>query len=188
MRGAAPSVVCPRCGNESPPSGAGRFMTCAKCGMSIDAQAGERQQAVRGRVKEKPETEIDPSLPRTPSKFPFALSLAALVAILGIAIGAVVYVRSRPPELSDEQRENLAYVKQMQAAYRTLWDSTPAVHESVACRHLADVVARPCKPTVNVDVLALDQAVLALAQPGAPFACVNAVTAFTQSRIDAKCD
>jgi hypothetical protein len=188
VRFAAPSVICPRCGHESPPSGAGRFMTCAKCGMSIDAQADERQQAVRGRVKEKPEIEIDPSLPYTPSKFPLLLSLAALVAVLGIAVGLIVYVRTRPPELSDKERTNLQAVKQMQQAFRTLWDATPDVHQSIACRHLEEVVARPCKSTVDVSLLAIDVAVLALAQRDSPFACVNAVTVFLESRVLAKCD
>jgi hypothetical protein len=163
-------------------------MTCAKCGMSIDAQADERQQAVRGRVKEKPEIEIDPSLPYTPSKFPLIRALVAFTVVLGLVVGAIVYVRTRPPELSDKERTNLQAVKQMQEAFRTLWDATPAVHQSIACRHLEEVVARPCKSTVDVSLLAIDQAVMALALPESPFQCVDAVTAYLESRVAAKCD
>lgn len=187
MRFAAPSVVCPRCGHESPPSGAGRFMTCAKCGMSIDAHAGERQEAVRGRVKEKPEIEIDPTLPAKPSKFPlgFAIALALLVA------GGVVYLAfeiraRRAAAVVERQRINLRAAEQLQQAFVTLWTKKPSDRESPSCRMLFDKVTRPCLPTVDPSKLRFEEAVLAIDPPSA--SCADALEIVSRSRIDARCD
>lgn len=187
MRGAAPSVVCPRCGNESPPSGAGRFMTCAKCGMSIDASAVERQHAVRGRVKERPEVEIDPALPPKPSKFPLGPAIALAVLVIGGATTAAYILVLQPGGASDAQRENLRVVKVKQEAFATLWDSFPDAHQWTACKHLKEVVDRPCKSTVDASRLAFEDAAVALAGPSRQ-SCADAVTVFLQSRTDAKCD
>lgn len=120
MRGAAPSVVCPRCAHESPPSGAGRFMTCAKCGMSIDSNAGERQESVRGRVREKPEIEIDPTLPVRPSTFPLALAISIALFVTVGGAGIVAYIMMKPAKVTDEQTENLRAVESMQKAFAQL--------------------------------------------------------------------
>lgn len=155
--------------------------------MSIDAQAGERQESVRGRVREKPEIEIDPSLPHEPSKFPlaFAITLAVFVTLGGA--GAVAYFMMKPDGITDEQRANMRTVEAMQKAFQQVFDSMPNAYRSRSCRMLLEIVRKPCLPTVKPDKLAFDQAVLAVGQPDVP-ECSNAVGAYSKSRFDAKCD
>lgn len=168
-------------------------MTCAKCGISIDSSAGEKQEAVRGRVKEKPEVVIDPSLPNAPSKFPLVPAILAIVVLLGGIVGVIAYRELRPPELTEEQRARIAALAKAQKAWGTLWDESPLAHQWFSCRHLDEVVRRPCKDTVDPSKLAFEPAMLALATPDSELfpdskACGDAVLRFLKSRIDARCD
>lgn len=154
--------------------------------MSIDANAGERQERVR-RPKEKPrrqDIEIDSTLPRTPSKFPL---VPALIALFVVAIGGGVFayrMTVKSDEITPQQRANLDAVRRMQDAFNTLWDSTPTARDTPSCRVLIELIRRPCRKTVDVTKLAVDEAVIAIG--GA--SCVSAVEAYSRSRIDAKCD
>lgn len=188
MRGAAPSVVCPRCAHESPPSGAGRFMTCAKCGMSIDSNAGERQESVRGRVREKPEIEIDPTLPVRPSTFPLALAISIALFVTVGGAGIVAYIMMKPAKVTDEQTENLRAVESMQKAFAQLWDASLGAHDAPSCRMLAEIVRKPCRVTVKPSLLAFDEAFVAISTADKARTCVSAVEAFSRSRFAADCD
>lgn len=187
MRGAAPSVVCPRCGHESPPSGAGRFMSCAKCGMSIDSQAEPPQERVR-RPTETPEVEVevDPTLPPTPSKFPFIPALVALLVVTGIAIygGSRMMANRRD---AAKERENLHTVELMQQAFSEAIARLAEHPPTGACKVLLEIVQRPCLSTVEPEKLDFDEAVLALTTDNAS-ACVDAVEHVSRSRVDAHCD
>lgn len=162
-------------------------MTCATCGMSIDSRAGERQEAVRGRVREKPEIEIDEALPRRPSTFPFVPALGALVVILGGIVAFAMY-RSRPEDADERtRREKREMLATMQRAFDELWTTAPKAAEIAECRELRDLVHRACAASVNLDELAFDQAVLGIASPTAA-SCQRATSAFAASRIAAKCE
>lgn len=161
-------------------------MTCAKCGMSIDAQADERQETVRGRVKEKPEIEIDPSLPQTPSKFPLGLAIAIAVLVCGGVAFVAYSLRDKPGEITDEQRERAKTTAAMQKAFVELWDTMPEAHSVESCRMLFELVTRKCLPTVDPTLLAFDKALIAIGMKSPD--CVSAVGAFSKSRFDAKCD
>jgi hypothetical protein len=163
--------------------------------MSIDARAEERQEAVRGRVKEKPETEVDPTLPVAPSKFPLAPAITGAVLVT-IGIGVTVYMLQMRSanELTEAQQRNVATVEAAQKAFTKLWDETPLTHRWFACRHLHDVVTRPCNPTVKPSSLEFEPAVLALSTPEDPSApsvasaCSAAALVFLESRANASCD
>lgn len=165
-------------------------MTCGTCGMSVDSRAGERQEAVRGRVREKPEIEIDEALPRRRSTFPFVPALGALVVVLGGIVAFAMY-RSRPEDPVDTHDLTLREKKQqfatLQRAFDELWATAPKAAEIAECRELRDLVHRPCDPAVNLAELAFDQAVLGLAEPTAA-SCQRATSAFAASRVAAKCE
>jgi hypothetical protein len=185
VRFAAPSVVCPRCGNESPPSGAGRFMTCAKCGMSIDSGAAERQEAVRGRVKEKPEIEIDPTLPPTPSRFPLGVAIA--IAFLVAAGVVIVAYEVRQRRTTVAQQRNLDLLHELAAGVRKVWDTKPRAQQSPACVRVFELTQETCLPSVVTEKLAFPDAIAAITSED-PEDCVQAVEIFARSRFDAKCD
>lgn len=153
--------------------------------MSIDANAGERQEAVRGRVKEKPEIEIDPALPMTPSKFPLAPAIA-LAVLVTAAIPVAVYI-SRRDGLTDEQRANVHATESKQRAFMELYASMRSAHDQPACAKLLEVVTKPCLPGVDVSLLEFDRAAYALGSIS-PSACSIAAAEFSTSRIDAQCD
>jgi len=188
VRGAAPSVVCPRCGNESPPSGAGRFMTCAKCGMSIDSNAGERQEAVRGRVREKPEVVIDPTLAPTPSKFPLGFAITVAVFVAGGIAFLAYELAMRKPDDAAEQRENQRILAAKQKAFAQVVEKKVIALDSPSCKMLVEIVMKPCLPTVNPYVLAFDNAIAAIDAAERTRTCVSAVETFSRSRIDGHCD
>jgi hypothetical protein len=156
--------------------------------MSIDAQADERQEAVRGRVKEKPEIEIDPSLPHAPSKFPLALAISLAVLVTVGVVFAIYALSQQPGELTDAQRENTITAKRMQDAFVELWDTMPEAHRSKSCVMLVEIVRKPCLPTVDPTKLAIGDAALAITAPGDPADCSTAVGVYSKSRFDAKCD
>ena len=163
-------------------------MTCAKCGMSIDSNAGERQQSVRGRVKEKPEIEIDDSLPFKPSTFPLALAISIAVLVIGGAVFVMYGLRSQRASITDAQKQNLKMVEQMQKAIGQVWDASLAAHDAPSCRMLVEIVRKPCLPTVDPALLAIDEVVVALARSDTSKTCVSAVETYSKSRFTAKCD
>ena len=156
--------------------------------MSIDARAEERQEAVRGRVKEKPEIEIDPSLPTAPSKFPLVPAIIATVVLLGGIVGLIAYRQSRPPEIPAEQRARVEAWEQRQKEWAATWDVEVLPRLWFECRHLDEVVRRPCNPTVIASKLAFEQAMQALVQQDAQKACREATLEFLSSRLEARCD
>jgi hypothetical protein len=155
--------------------------------MSIDANAGERQESVRGRVKEKPEIEIDPTLPVKPSKFPlgFAIALALLVA------GGVIYLAyeiraRRAAAIVERQRLDVRAAEELQKAFVALWEKKPDARESPSCAILFDKVTKPCLPTVDPSKLRFEEAVLAIEQQSP--SCADALEIVSRSRFEAKCD
>lgn len=159
-------------------------MTCAKCGMSIDVQAGERLEAVR-RPRAAPEIEIDPALPPTPSRFPLIPALLAL----GVVVGGVVFLVARradpPAGPSPAEQAKLRDLEKLEAAFDALWTEQAAAVRS--CTYLRELVHRPCGPRVNPALLAFEKAVLAISAP-TEGACENARLAFYSSRLAAGCE
>ncbi len=164
-------------------------MTCAKCGMSIDANAGERQESVRGRVKEKPEIEIDPSMPATPSKFPLGLAIAIAVLVIGGVVFVAYQMRARSGayELTTEQRDNLRLVEKKQRAFAELYASSRVV-DAPSCQQLLELVLKPCLPTVQPDKLDLEEAYLGVIVAEQGGTCVAAIKSLSESRVASKCD
>ena len=156
--------------------------------MSIDAQAGERQHAVRGRVKDKPEIEADPTLPMKPSTFPLVPALVGLVLVVGAFVGVVVMRASNRPGPTEDEQRRLATVTRMQEHFETAWSEKPQLHGWFSCGNLREIVHRTCKPTVEPGKLAFDTALRALSDPDNPKACNEAATAFLASRVAARCD
>jgi hypothetical protein len=125
VRGAAPSITCPRCQLAAPPQEAiANFVTCLGCGMSFDAAYREPVVAPRRR----PPLEVDwdtggpaPLLPPAPPPPPEAnlwrqplTPLRALVVLVLLGIAATLHVeygersdaaRRQVDEFEREQRE-----------------------------------------------------------------------------------
>lgn len=116
MRGAAPSIVCPRCGQQAPPAGeVSRFVTCAGCGMSIDSTARERLVPVR---RARPESE--PPVVEAPvvkkQRKPGDLSALQIFLILGALFGGAYIKTEYFP--SDDDRARQAEIDEIQASHR----------------------------------------------------------------------
>src|SRR5207248_7381825 len=95
MRGPAPSLECPRCGRESPPSAElGPFTTCRGCGLSFDAAPRERQVPLRRR----PTMEDPEPVPKPRQRG--ALTIWQALAITVLVYGAAVLLSRDDPNLA----------------------------------------------------------------------------------------
>ncbi len=139
MRGAAPSIVCPRCEREAPPADTiGQFTTCLGCGMVFDAAPRERLVSVK--KPERPE-------PTEPTKPPVSWSgpLRAwqiVVALVGIGVLAYIKTEYFP---SEEDRRRQAEIDQIQAENRA--QSAARLRELRAARvRMIEIAGPRCAP------------------------------------------
>jgi hypothetical protein len=92
VRGAAPSIVCPRCEQEAPPQDAiAKLATCRACGLVFDAAPRDRQVPVRRRRPE-PEPEPEPPEPEAsppPRRGLTPLQIAGVIVVI-LALALIV--------------------------------------------------------------------------------------------------
>nr|HEX4312886.1 hypothetical protein [Kofleriaceae bacterium] len=154
-RGAAPSLICPRCRTEAPPAmGVTAMVTCTACGLVFsatphDAQMPARLVAAPAGMRDRPEP------PRRPSAR--AIALASFVAVFGLAAAIVLTVvirdrahvdgdairreaadqRTRDDQFADEVARAVARGEPESAAYIDAALATMTSRDSVACQHFS---------------------------------------------------
>jgi hypothetical protein len=84
VRGAAPSIVCPRCEQEAPPQDAlGKLATCRTCGLIFDAAPRDRQVPVRRR---RTEPELEPAASEPEVKLPVGRRPLTPLQVVGVVV------------------------------------------------------------------------------------------------------
>lgn len=200
VRGAAPSIVCPRCGREAPPADSvAAFVTCQGCGLAIRADAQERQVPVRrARPESKAEGDAGPARPVRPSR---KLSPRQILFILAAVFGAGIVLECLPS--AREQREQAAR-EQVEARVRqdreaaeleaAKWSALGVLASGgPACERVVTVIGLPCRTAdeTNQTLLreAIRRALLELGQgSGAPARCGDVVVELERARRTFDCE
>lgn len=108
MRGAAPSIVCPRCEQEAPPQDAiAKLATCRACGLVFDAAPRDRQVPVRRRRTE-PEPEAEPEVEEAPPRRR-GLTPLQIAGVLAVIVALALIIEGpgpREPRAVDPRPED----------------------------------------------------------------------------------
>jgi hypothetical protein len=154
VRGAAPSIVCPRCEQEAPPQEAlGKFATCRSCGLVFDAAPRDRQVPVRRRrteaeaeVEREPESEPEPEPEPEPERkgappWQRRLTPLQIVAVLIGIVGLAVLLEGREPAEQRSTEEPAALRAQRYRERHRLADRF-AGYGTESCAALGEALGR----------------------------------------------